>query len=122
VFGARRESFLANPDEEPDRGKWEIYECSRPRQSQQEENPSLNSNPLCEGFYVAVGGMTSLLMAALKPSVVRSVVTWGAAGTLNDPGGHLIEAMHNVVDHPSLRFRDSATTSSPPMVRPMLGL
>jgi pimeloyl-ACP methyl ester carboxylesterase len=46
------------------------------------------------------GGMTSLLMAALTPGVARSVVTWGAAGTISDPGGHLVEAMYNVVDNP----------------------
>ena len=55
------------------------------------------------------GGMTSLLMAALAPGIVRSVVTWGAAGTISDPGGHLVEAMYNVVDNPIpplQRFRD----------------
>jgi len=46
------------------------------------------------------GGITALLMAALTPGLVRSLVTWGAAGTLNDPGGHLVNAMYNVVDHP----------------------
>ncbi len=46
------------------------------------------------------GGMTALLMAALTPAVARSVVTWGAAGTLSDPGGQLLEAMYNVVDNP----------------------
>ena len=46
------------------------------------------------------GGMTSLLMAALTPGVARSVVTWGAAGTISDPGGHLVEAMYNIVDNP----------------------
>ena len=46
------------------------------------------------------GGITALLMAALTPGVVRSVMTWGAAGTISDPGGHLVEAMYNVVDHP----------------------
>jgi valacyclovir hydrolase len=46
------------------------------------------------------GGITSLLMAALTPGVARSVVTWGAAGTISDPGGHLVKAMYNVVDHP----------------------
>jgi pimeloyl-ACP methyl ester carboxylesterase len=46
------------------------------------------------------GGITALLMAALTPGLVRSLVTWGAAGTLNDPGGHLVDAMYNVVDHP----------------------
>jgi valacyclovir hydrolase len=46
------------------------------------------------------GGEISLLMAALMPDSVRSVVTWGAAGVLNDPSGQLREAMYNVVDHP----------------------
>ena len=46
------------------------------------------------------GGITSLLMAALTPGIARSVVTWGAAGTISDPGGHLVKAMYNVVDHP----------------------
>ena len=46
------------------------------------------------------GGEISLLMAALTPGVARSVVTWGAAGVLNDPSGQLREAMYNVVDHP----------------------
>ena len=46
------------------------------------------------------GGEISLLMAVLTPGVARSVVTWGAAGVLNDPSGQLREAMYNVVDHP----------------------
>ncbi|HXX78261.1 MAG TPA: alpha/beta hydrolase [Ktedonobacteraceae bacterium] len=46
------------------------------------------------------GGEISLLMATLVPDVARSVVTWGAAGVLNDPSGQLREAMYNVVDHP----------------------
>ena len=46
------------------------------------------------------GGEMSLLMAALTPSVARSVVTWGASGTLSDPEGKLREAMYNVIDHP----------------------
>jgi len=56
------------------------------------------------------GGEISLLMAALQPGVARSVVTWGAAGVLNDPDGRLGEAMYNVVDHPIpplQEFRDS---------------
>ena len=55
------------------------------------------------------GGEISLLMAALQPGVARSVVTWGAAGVLNDPDGRLGEAMYNVVDHPIpplQQFRD----------------
>jgi len=46
------------------------------------------------------GGEVALLMAALTPRVARSVVTWGAGGTLNDPSGQLREAMYNVVDNP----------------------
>ena len=46
------------------------------------------------------GGDISLLMAVLTPGMARSVVTWGAAGVLNDPSGQLREAMYNVVDHP----------------------
>ncbi len=55
------------------------------------------------------GGEISLLMAALMPGVARSVVTWGAAGVLNDPSGQLRQAMYNVVDHPIpplQQFRD----------------
>lgn len=46
------------------------------------------------------GGEVVLLMAALTPAVARSVVTWGAAGTINDPEGHLRDALYNVVDTP----------------------
>ncbi len=46
------------------------------------------------------GGEISLLMAALMPEVTRSIVTWGAAGVLNDPSGQLRQMMYNVVDHP----------------------
>jgi pimeloyl-ACP methyl ester carboxylesterase len=46
------------------------------------------------------GGEISLLMATLTPGVVRSVVTWGAAGVINDPSGQLRQAMYNVVDNP----------------------
>jgi len=55
------------------------------------------------------GGEISLLMAAMMPGVARSVVTWGAAGVLNDPSGQLREAIYNVVDHPIApleQFRD----------------
>jgi len=55
------------------------------------------------------GGEVSLLMAALMPGVARSVVTWGAAGVINDPDRRLREAMYNIVDHPILplqQFRD----------------
>lgn len=46
------------------------------------------------------GGEVELLMAALTPDVARSVVTWGAAGAIHDPEGHLRAAMAEVVDHP----------------------
>ena len=58
----------------------------------------------------STGGEVSLLMAALTPGVARSVVTWGAAGVLNDPSGQLRETMYHVVDHPIPpleQFRDS---------------
>src|SRR6266516_3554958 len=69
----------------------------------------LTSSPVhLVGF--STGGEISLLMAALTPGVVRSVVTWGAAGVLNDPSGQLRQMMYNVVDHPNTsleQFRDS---------------
>ena len=46
------------------------------------------------------GGEISLLMAAIEPEVVRSVVTCGAIGTINDSSGELREAIYNVVDNP----------------------
>jgi len=46
------------------------------------------------------GGEVSLLMAVLTPNATRSVLTWGAVGSINDPDGHLREAMYNVVDNP----------------------
>jgi pimeloyl-ACP methyl ester carboxylesterase len=55
------------------------------------------------------GGEISLLMASLIPGIARSVVTWGAAGMLNDPSGQLRQMMYNVVDHPIpplQQFRD----------------
>src|SRR5687767_2926539 len=46
------------------------------------------------------GGDVALLMAVLSSRAVRSVVTWGAAGCLSDPEGHLRNAMFNIIDHP----------------------
>ena len=46
------------------------------------------------------GGEICLLMAAIEPEVVRSVVTWGAIGTINDSRGELREAIYNIVDNP----------------------
>ncbi len=62
----------------------------------------------------STGGEISLLMAALTPEVARSVVTWGAAGVLNDPSGQLRETMYHVVDHPIPpleQFRDSLVST-----------
>jgi valacyclovir hydrolase len=55
------------------------------------------------------GGEICLLIAEMMPEVVQSVVTYGVAGTINDPEGVIQEAMFNVVDHPILslqQFRD----------------
>jgi valacyclovir hydrolase len=46
------------------------------------------------------GGEVSLLMAALTPDVVRSVVTWGAVGVFSDPSGQLRGMMENIIDEP----------------------
>jgi valacyclovir hydrolase len=45
------------------------------------------------------GGEYELLMAAMKPSAVRSVVTWGAAGTLGT-NVQMADAMSSLVDDP----------------------
>ncbi len=46
------------------------------------------------------GGEVALLMAEQSPDLVRSVLTWGACGTISDPDGQLCEVMRTVVDHP----------------------
>jgi pimeloyl-ACP methyl ester carboxylesterase len=46
------------------------------------------------------GGEDALLMAALDPSIARSVVAWGAGGSFSDPGGHLRQTMYNLIDYP----------------------
>lgn len=46
------------------------------------------------------GGEVALLMAELNPDLVRSVVTWGAAGVIHDPNGQLRNTMDTVVDDP----------------------
>jgi valacyclovir hydrolase len=45
------------------------------------------------------GGEYALVMAATEPAAVKSVVTWGAAGSLPD-APHLAEAMGNLIDAP----------------------
>jgi valacyclovir hydrolase len=46
------------------------------------------------------GGEYGLLLAATKPQMARSVVAWGAAGVLHDPGGRMREAMVDIIDNP----------------------
>jgi valacyclovir hydrolase len=46
------------------------------------------------------GGEICLLMAEIMPRIVQSVVTCGAVGTINDPGGELREVICKVVDDP----------------------
>jgi valacyclovir hydrolase len=46
------------------------------------------------------GGEVALFMAALTPDLTRSLVTWGAAGQLNDPDGQLRAMMRNLIDRP----------------------
>jgi valacyclovir hydrolase len=52
------------------------------------------------------GGEVALLMAAQIPGVARSLVTWGAAGKLNDPSGQLRETFYNIVDNPIPPLQD----------------
>jgi valacyclovir hydrolase len=53
------------------------------------------------------GGEYALLMAAFEPKAVRSVVTWGAAGTLGDNPA-MADAMATLVDDPIPPMRDYA--------------
>lgn len=46
------------------------------------------------------GGEVALLLAEQSPDLVRSVLTWGACGTISDPDGQLRETMRTVIDHP----------------------
>jgi pimeloyl-ACP methyl ester carboxylesterase len=52
------------------------------------------------------GGEDALLMAAQTPGLARSVVTWGATGSLSDPDGAKRQAMYNVVDNPIPPLQD----------------
>ena len=55
------------------------------------------------------GGEVALVMAAISPKVARTVLTWGAAGAINDPGGHIAAFFRQVVDEPpsdALDYRD----------------
>ncbi|MEO8395718.1 MAG: alpha/beta hydrolase [Chloroflexota bacterium] len=51
------------------------------------------------------GGEVSLLIAATTTGIARSVVTWGASGTLSDPEGQMREVLYNIIDHPIPSFQ-----------------
>jgi valacyclovir hydrolase len=46
------------------------------------------------------GGEVSLLMAAMTPDLVRSVATWGAAGTIPEEQLPLLDAFYDLIDDP----------------------
>jgi valacyclovir hydrolase len=46
------------------------------------------------------GGEVALVMAAISPQIARAVLTWGAAGTIRDPGGRIAAFFRNIVDDP----------------------
>jgi len=46
------------------------------------------------------GGEDALLMAIIAPDAVRSIAAWGSAGVMHDPGGHMADAMFNMIDNP----------------------
>lgn len=52
------------------------------------------------------GGETALLIAELFSDAARSVVTWGAAGAIEDPNRELRQVFHNVVDNPIPPMKD----------------
>lgn len=52
------------------------------------------------------GGEVALMMAAISPLVARSVLAWGAAGAISDPGGKIAEMFRNVMDVRSPDLRD----------------
>ena len=53
------------------------------------------------------GGEYALLMAALRPDAVRSIVTWGAAGSLGD-NREMAGAMSTIIDDPIPPMREYA--------------
>ena len=52
------------------------------------------------------GGEVALLMAEQSPDLVRSVLAWGACGTMSDPDGQLRATMNTVIDHPIPALRE----------------
>jgi valacyclovir hydrolase len=47
------------------------------------------------------GGEVALLLAAHHPTVVKSVLTWGAVGFAGETGRDLIDAFFNAIDQPA---------------------
>ena len=62
------------------------------------------SNAHLVGF--SDGGEVALLMAIATPALARSVLTWGASGFADDPGGHIATLFRNLVDHPDPETQD----------------
>ncbi len=55
------------------------------------------------------GGEVALLVAAIAPQAARSVLTWGAQGSISDPDGQIISFFRNIVDSrdpASVGYRD----------------
>ena len=52
------------------------------------------------------GGEVSLLIAALTPEIVRSVATWGSAGTITEAHLPMVDAMYNIIDSPIEPLQD----------------
>ncbi len=52
------------------------------------------------------GGEYTLLMAAQRPSIALSVLTWGAAGKLVEPMPGMLDAFYNLVDGPIEPLRE----------------
>ena len=60
------------------------------------------------------GGEVALLMATLVPGSLRSVLTWGAQGSVSDPDGQIIATFRNAVDNPDppyIGYRDYLVSS-----------
>lgn len=52
------------------------------------------------------GGEVALLMAVFSPGLIRSVLTWGAAGAVSDPEGRIVSAFRGLWDNPVAGFQD----------------
>ena len=65
------------------------------------------------------GGEVALSLATQAPERSRSVLVWGSAGFIHDPGGQIAAAFHAVVDDPAPAMASTATarTGSPTACR-----